>query len=72
MADRFVSGFPIDYDPVLLLMPFGLPLVLIYLMDTLPFGVQQLVGFRSARLDLSIPFTFLRPAILSPLSDIAI
>jgi hypothetical protein len=44
MADRFVSGFPIDYDPVLLLMPFGLPLVLIYLMDTLPFGVQQLVA----------------------------
>src|SRR5215467_5748461 len=26
LADRFVSGFPIDYGPVLLLMPFGFPL----------------------------------------------
>src|SRR6202047_5138584 len=25
LADRFISGFPIDYGPVLLLMPFGFP-----------------------------------------------
>jgi hypothetical protein len=24
-ADRFILGFPIDYGPVLLLMPFGFP-----------------------------------------------
>jgi hypothetical protein len=44
LADRFISGFPIDYGPVLLLMPFGFHLVLIYLMDTLPSGVQQAVA----------------------------
>ena len=41
LADRFISGFPIDYGPVLLLMPFGFHLVMIYLMDTLPSGVPQ-------------------------------
>jgi hypothetical protein len=25
LADRFILGFPIDYGPVLLLMPFGFP-----------------------------------------------
>ena len=25
MADRFILGFPIDYGPGLLLMPFGFP-----------------------------------------------
>ena len=40
VADRFISGFPFDYGPVLLLMPFGFHLVMIYLMDTLPSGVQ--------------------------------
>src|SRR5215475_3335681 len=25
LADRIILGFPIDYDPVLLLMPFGFP-----------------------------------------------
>src|SRR5712691_11007242 len=25
LADQFISGFPIDYGPVLLLMPFGFP-----------------------------------------------
>ena len=44
VADRFISGFPFDYGPVLLLMPFGFHLVMIYLMDTLPSGVQQAVA----------------------------
>jgi len=41
MADQFISGFPIDYSPVLLLMAFGFHLVMIYVMDTLPSGVPQ-------------------------------
>jgi hypothetical protein len=44
LADRFIAGFPIDYGPVLLLMPFGFHLVIFYLMDTLPSGVQQAVA----------------------------
>jgi hypothetical protein len=40
MADRFILGFPIDYGPVLLLMPFGFHLT----MDTLPSGVPQAVA----------------------------
>jgi len=69
LADRFiVEVAPIDYGPVLLLMPFGFHLT----MDTLPSGELQVGGFRSAlacfRLSLSCPFrlrhTFhlLRPA----------
>ena len=42
MADRFIFGVaPIDYGPVLLLMPFRFPLVLMHLMDTLPSGVLE-------------------------------
>jgi hypothetical protein len=38
LADRFILGIvPIDYGPVLLLMPFGFHLA----MDTLPSEVQQ-------------------------------
>jgi hypothetical protein len=38
LADRFVIGVaPIDYGPVLLLMPFGFHLA----MDTLPSGVLR-------------------------------
>ena len=45
VADRFIFRVaPIDYGPVLLLMPFRFHLVLIYLMDTLPSGVQQAVA----------------------------
>jgi len=44
LADRFILSFPIDYGPVLLLMPFGFHLVIFYLMDTLPSGVQQVVA----------------------------
>ena len=40
LADRFILGFPIDYGPVLLLMPFGFHLTV----DTLPSGVQQAVA----------------------------
>ena len=68
LADRFILGFPIDYGPVLLLMPFGFHLVMLHLMDTLPSGVPASGGFRSvlavssfrfrARLDLSIPSAF--------------
>ena len=56
-----LRGAPIDYGPVLLLMPFGFHLT----MDTLPSGELQSGGFRSAlavsgfrlraRLDFSIP-----------------
>src|SRR6516165_10786930 len=49
LADRFIFGVaPIDYGPVLLLMPFGFHLVLVYLMDTLPSGAPQ-AGLRPAR-----------------------
>ena len=37
VADRFISGLPIDYGPVLLLRPFRFHLTV----DTLPSGVQQ-------------------------------
>ena len=41
LADRFILRIvPIDYGPVLLLMPFGFHLA----MDTLPSGVQQAVA----------------------------
>ena len=40
LADRFILGFPIDYGPVLLLMPFGSHLTV----DTLPSGVLQAVA----------------------------
>jgi hypothetical protein len=29
LADRFILGFPIDYGPVLLLMPFGFHLAVL-------------------------------------------
>src|SRR5215470_11373800 len=69
LADRFIFGVaPIDYGPVLLLMPFGFHLA----MDTLPSGVATSGGFRSAlavsgfrfraRLGFSIPSSSLRPA----------
>ena len=40
VADRFISGFPIDYGPVFLLMPFRFHLAV----DTLPSGVLQAVA----------------------------
>jgi len=40
LADRFILGCPIDYGPVLLLMPFGFHLAV----DTLPSGVHQAVA----------------------------
>src|SRR5215467_8138690 len=69
LADRFIFGVaPIDYGPVLLLMPFGFHLA----MDTLPSGVATSGGFRSAlavsgfrlraRLGVSIPSNSPRPA----------
>src|SRR5215469_7111466 len=65
LADRFIFGVaPIDYGPILLLMPFGSHLA----MDTLPSGVLQVVAsdppwlvssFRfRARLGFFIPSTF--------------
>src|SRR6266851_1359783 len=64
LADRFIFRVaPIDYSPVLLLMPFGFHLT----MDTLPSGncgaaapgpPWSVAGFRlRARLGLSIPST---------------
>jgi hypothetical protein len=79
LADRFVIGAaPIDYGPVLLLMPFGFHLAV----DTLPSEDLRGDGFRSAlavsgfrlraRLGFSIP-SHLSPAseALPPLSDMA-
>ena len=43
LADRFILGFPIDYGPVLLLMPFRFHLAV----DTLPSGLLQSGGSRS-------------------------
>ncbi len=40
LADRFILGFPIDYGPVLLLMPFRSHLA----MDTLPSEVLPAVA----------------------------
>jgi hypothetical protein len=68
-ADRFIVGVaPIDYGPVLLLLPFGFHLA----MDTLPSGFSASGGSRSAlavssfrlraRLGVSIPSCSLRPA----------
>src|SRR6516164_160529 len=63
-ADRFILDFPIDYGPVLLLMPFGFHLTV----DTLPSGEPQVGGFRftlavsgfrfRARVGFSIPSSF--------------
>jgi hypothetical protein len=63
-----LRGVPIDYGPVLLLMPFGFHLT----MDTLPSGNIASGGSRSAlavssfrfraRLGFSIPASSLRPA----------
>ena len=40
LADRFILGFPVDYGPVLLLMPFRFHLTV----DTLPSEVRQAVA----------------------------
>src|SRR5712691_9613250 len=52
-------GSPLDYGPVLLLMPFGFH----FTVDTLPSGVPQSGGFRSVlvccRLSPSCPFRLL-------------
>src|ERR1700756_4995125 len=67
LADRFILGFPIDYGPVLLLMPFGFHLTV----DTLPSEVRKQwlqVRLGSIQLSPSCPFRrlhtfrFLRPA----------
>src|SRR6266446_9000356 len=57
LADQFIFGVaPIDYSPVLLLMPFGFHLT----MDTLPLRELRSGGSRSAlvcfRLSPSCPF----------------
>ena len=68
-ADQFIFGVaPLDYGPVLLLMPFRFRLTA----DTLPSGVPQEAGSRSAlavsdfrlraRLGFTIPSFFPRPA----------
>ncbi len=72
-----LRGSPLDYGPVLLLMPFRFHLTV----DTLPSEVPQMVasgqpwsvsGFRlRARLGLSIPATSPASDVLSPLLDIA-
>ena len=53
LADRFIVGVaPIDYGPVLLLMPFGFHLA----MDTLPSGNPK--RWLQVRLDLYPAFAF--------------
>ena len=53
LADRFILGVaPIDYGPVLLLMPFGFHLA----MDTLPSGNRK--RRLQVRLDLYPAFAF--------------
>src|ERR1039457_1545824 len=66
LADRFIFGAaPIDYGPVLLLMPFGFHLA----MDTLPSGVPQVrwlqVRLGCVRLSPSCPFRLLHTCLLS-------
>src|SRR5215472_5916686 len=80
LADRFIFGVaPIDYGPVLLLMPFGFHLT----MDTLPSRDLQAGGFRSAlsvsgfrlraRLGFSVPSSLSGPReALPPRLDIAL
>jgi hypothetical protein len=79
LADQFIFGVaPIDYSPVLLLMPFGFHLA----MDTLPSGNCEdrlQVGLGCIQLSPSCPFRllhtcFLFPAreALPPRSDIAL
>jgi len=54
LADRFIIGVaPIDYGPVLLLMPFGFHLT----MDTLPSG-ETAGWWLQVRLGLSQAFAF--------------
>src|ERR1700676_1748183 len=80
LADRFILGVaPIDYGPVLLLMPFGFHLA----MDTLPSGELLVMaeGFRyalpvsafrlRARLGVTIPFSLPGQRGVTPLSDTA-
>jgi len=73
LADRFLVGVaPIDYSPVLLLMPFGFHLAV----DTLPSGEPQVAAsgppwlvssFRfRARLGFSMPSTFPGPRGITP------
>ena len=53
LADQFIFGVaPIDYSPVLLLMPFGFHLT----MDTLPSGNRM--RWLQVRLDLYPAFAF--------------
>ena len=53
LADQFILGVaPIDYSPVLLLMPFGFHLA----MDTLPSGNRK--RWLQVRLDLFPAFAF--------------
>ena len=73
-----LGAAPIDYSPVLLLMPFGFHLA----MDTLPSGVPQVGGFRSAlavsgfrfraRLGFSIPSPSPAREALPPRLDMAL
>src|SRR5450755_1809279 len=78
LADRFIFGVaPIDYGPVLLLMPFGFHLA----MDTCPPGTAS-GGSRSAlavssfrlraRLGFSIPTSLPAREALPPRSDMAL
>jgi hypothetical protein len=78
LADQFIFGVaPIDYSPVLLLMPFGFHLT----MDTLPSGTTS-GGSRSAlavssfrlraRLGFSIPSSLPAREALPPRSDMAL
>jgi hypothetical protein len=67
LADRFVFGVtPIDFGPVLLLMPFGFHLT----MDTLPSGVLPKKGLQirlgCIPLSRSCPCRLLHTFLLPP------
>src|SRR5580658_2568469 len=66
LADQFIFGVaPIDYSPVLLLMPFGFHLA----MDTLPSGNCEdrlQVGLGCIQLSPSCPFRLLHTCFLFP------
>jgi hypothetical protein len=69
LADRFIFGVaPIDYGPVLLLMPFGFHLT----MNTLPSRVNEQwlqVRLGCVRLLPSCPFRLIHTFMLSPASE---
>src|SRR5712692_9108785 len=72
LADRFILGFPIDYGPVLLLMPFRFHLAMGHpaLRSTASSGSSSALAVSSfrlrARLDVCIPSAFFGQRGITP------